>query len=202
MNTLIYKVEKENDLASQLTNDARTAELLDQLELTEQKALLDSTSLSRMMYAPATPEEMFVIQSLCPKWTSLEDYKSSLIPVEVLEALKEAKELNFFQGFRIYHPAEAVERDPFLIGLRVTLNSWGGSDTTYYLIARWGKECLVDLAELFPSCVESYHKRYLAELENIADQIEVQLRKRRRMLERNTIPDLTISPHSTPTFYF
>lgn len=84
-----------------------------------------------------TREEQTVYAELCPTHQDVKEYGDSPIPFRVLEVLKQAKELGFFNHFQVWGE-NCKPKDPVLIGVKKPpAGEWGDK---LYLIARWGKE--------------------------------------------------------------
>ena len=86
------------------------------------------------------------LHAVCPSSLKIEDYKRGTIPLQVLQALKFAKDNEMFTEYQIWY--DDIKPDPLLIGKNpVEGSTW---DHNYYLIARWGDEALAlqDLLEL------------------------------------------------------
>lgn len=89
------------------------------------------------------------LKSICPVEVSIESYKKSTIPLEVLKVYKYAKENEMFESFYIWY--DDADPDPMLIGKKYENEddrkkgySWNQNQ---YLIARWG-DCSMELNEL------------------------------------------------------
>lgn len=89
------------------------------------------------------------LHALCPSSQSVENYKRTTIPLEVLEVYKFAKQNDMFEQFEIWY--NDVQPDPMLIGMKYRSDSDRQNKYSWnmdkYLIARWG-DCALELDEL------------------------------------------------------
>ena len=97
----------------------------------------EGVNKKRVPYRQINADERFVYKMLCPKDYPLEEYNRSSIPLRVLQVLEHARGLCFFDNFVIWDRDEAQVKDPVLIGLGGSSNTW---DRKEYIIARWGDE--------------------------------------------------------------
>lgn len=109
-----------------------TKELIAELGLDGQAALISPESLERFSWRALRKHEAFVLTELCPARTAIEAYGADTIPLRVLRLVKEIRE--DFVKLEVWHP-ESAEKDPFLIGYRS--KEWNAQA---FLIARWGEE--------------------------------------------------------------
>lgn len=100
--------------------------LIAELNLNGQKKLVSGEKKNVNPFRKMTTEEYGIYRVYLPDHCSIENYDSSAIPLRVLQVLKKAKELDFFDSFQIWRSPE----DPLLLGKK-------GSEE--YMIARWGE---------------------------------------------------------------
>jgi hypothetical protein len=89
------------------------------------------------------------LHAICPMHVTVENYRKSTIPVEVLKVLKFAKDNNMYEGYEIWY--NDIEPDPLLIGWNYiddnAREKQYGWRKDRFLIARWG-DCALELPEL------------------------------------------------------
>lgn len=89
------------------------------------------------------------LKALCPSSDSIENYRRTTIPVQVLDALKFAKDNNMFEKYEIWY--DDVQPDPLLIGKKFKNEDDKNNNYSWrmdnYLIARWG-DCAIEIPEL------------------------------------------------------
>ena len=96
------------------------------------------------------------LKALCPATRDAVKYTRSTIPIEVLQALKFAKDNNMFESIEIWF--DDIKPDPLLIGVKpLDGSNW---QKQYYLIARWGDEAL-ELPELLKLGTERIKQRLI-----------------------------------------
>lgn len=118
---------------------SESIELIESLNLEGQRKLIkpdENGDSKRVPYPKMTKEQKAVIKAICPKESNLSDYSDQAIPLRVLQVAAHANEM--FDRILVWHPENADEKDPYLIGR----NGEGWGDKEYYMLARWGEELL------------------------------------------------------------
>ena len=131
---------KTYELSPNLQNAADIAEwteIAGRIGLTEQLKKLQTTQAFPVLSA----KELAVYRAICPSQTKIEEFKTEIIPLQVLKVVELAKTM--FTKIYVWHPEEA-DHDPFVVG-RNDDSHW--RQDGWYLIARWGEE-LLDLPSL------------------------------------------------------
>lgn len=126
----------ECDVDGRPESESEALALIESLGLVGQQKLVIPETGERSPYRKMTAEEKYVISVVCPKKTEVKKYADSPIPVRVLQVAAHAMDL--FKHVTVWHPDNADEKDPYLVGSQ----SDGYSTTEYYLLARWGDELL------------------------------------------------------------
>ena len=117
--------------------EAEALELIESLDLDGQRALTkqgEDGELIRVPYPKMSKEQKVVLKALFPKSTELPKYSDQAIPLRVLQVAAHAKDL--FDCLLVWHPENADEKDPYLIGRNGT--EYGSNEL--YMLARWGDE--------------------------------------------------------------
>lgn len=135
-----YEIEEVTGELGNMAADSEAAELVAKLGLTGQQTLMDPDTETRFPYREMTAQEKLVFELHCPQKTKLEDYKSGIIPLRVLQVAAFCKDMSQVKFMEVWHPQDA-RLDPVLVG---RTDGWGGK---FYLLARWG-EVWKDLPEL------------------------------------------------------
>ena len=162
----------EIDSSGKVECEQEAIDLIDQLGLDGQCRLVkgEGDDQLRIPYAKVTKEQSRVIKSVCPKETKIYDYEDGLIPLRVLQVAAHAKEL--FDIVYVWHPENADEKDPYLIGAN---NNVGRYNTTeYFLLARWGEE-LLPWAELKAKAAEKIRQLRHAALQKVIGEAKAEL---------------------------
>jgi hypothetical protein len=144
--------------------DNEALELIERLGLDGQASLIRTretdgdTVTVRNPYRVMTAEESRVYESLLPVRTGLKAYKSSAIPLRVLQVAAHASE--FFQTIEVWHPKERVDDDPLLVGINKRRGQFGQEEERF-ILARWGA-VLLPFAELREQAVDSLRRKWEA----------------------------------------
>jgi len=148
------KIYREPENESMLLDDEQVKEynnLVKKLSLTNE--IKDTTP---SVYIPLNDAMTKLLKALCPAEVSIEDYKKSTIPVEVLKVVDYAKQNKMFDGFLVWYADK--QPDPMLIGwnyesedARINKYSWRKD---FSIIARWG-DCALEMDELLKKGFES-----------------------------------------------
>lgn len=126
---------------------------------------------TRFPYREMLKEEVNVYETLCPKKSEISKYKSSTIPLRVLQCAAHAKQLMPELNLWVWDRDSAVEKDPVLVA------EIGASYSvkTRYILARWGDE-LEAFSVLFKRAVDLKRrqiadkaKEILADAERLPD---------------------------------
>lgn len=150
-------------------NPEETKALIESLGLTEQEKFFNGEKQSVFPYRKMTAKEGLVYRTICSKSSKLEKYGDGLIPLRVLQVAAHAKAFEsstgtlFIDELEVLHCPTADIKDPVLVGKHNTKNSWGGTDTEFYLLARWG-EALESFSELSKIALKMLKDKVKAEL--------------------------------------
>lgn len=121
------------------------------------------------VYQPLNSAQIRILNTLCPAVVKLEKYNKSTIPVEVLQTIKFAKDMEMFDWMEVWY--DDKNPDPLIIGRsyhsetdREKKYTWNAYAT---LVARWG-----DCAYEFLDLLELGKKRIIENLTNEAKEIK------------------------------
>lgn len=162
----------EVDVEGQVECDAEAIALIESLGLEGQQKLLrkneeDDSATTRCPYRKMTKEEAFAYKQLCPEVTSLHKYADGPIPLRVLQVAAHGKE--FFQKLEVWHPKNADEKDPILVGINSS-----GNTTERFILARWG-EVLEPLSDCLAEAVLKFRATYKAAIVRAKNELDVGL---------------------------
>lgn len=135
-----YEVEEIQGELGQMAADAEALELIQQLGLSGQQSISNPDTATRQPYRRMTQLEQNVFTVLFPTRTPVRDYRSGLIPLRVLQVIAHAQDCGLFKRLEIWHPKDAREKDPVLVG--VGTNSQYTWQEELYTLARWGEPFL------------------------------------------------------------
>lgn len=156
-----YKVEEVNSSeAATMAADSTAIELCNELGLKGQLKLADEKTATRLPFRPMSTEEWIVFSVLFPEMDLIEDYNSGIIPVRVLELVREAKQHEQCKWVFVMHPSDARATDPVVFARE---SRWSG---TNYLIARWGT-ALAPFETLRKQAVTKFQNRLDARLASV-----------------------------------
>src|SRR5258708_2382864 len=96
-----YKVEEITGELGNMAADSMAVALIESLGLTGQKTLVNTATETRTAFRRMTQVESDVFGLLFPEQSRVEDFKAEIIPIRVLELLKEAKECGQFVKFEV-----------------------------------------------------------------------------------------------------
>lgn len=121
------------------------------------------------VYQPLNQAQVRILNALCPTAVKITAYTKSTIPVEVLQTIKFAKDMEMFDWMEVWYDDKAP--DPMIIGK----NYMSEEDRTkgynwrvhHTLVARWG-----DCAYEFLDLLELGRKRIIQNLINEAKEIK------------------------------
>ena len=170
MNIETYEVEEVKGELGTMAADSEAMELIEKLGLEGQKALCNKETDTRFPYRRMTQLEFFVYRQHLPETTRLEQYKSGLIPLRVLQVAAHAKECGYLSFIEVWHP-EDVRVDPLLVGVKG--ESWNGER---YLLARWG-ESLKPFQDLQKEAIEIWKATASSKLGEIQKEVESEIRR-------------------------
>ena len=91
----------------------------------------------RSPYREMTKEEHDVWKIICPEEYEIEEYKSSPIPLRVLQVIDYAKGLGIYDKLEIWDKVSSTIKDPILVARKG--KSWQ-EDFQTFILARWGEE--------------------------------------------------------------
>lgn len=164
----LYLNEELEDL--QITeNQEEWNEMLFELGLEGQKKVISKSDKSGVNpYTKADGKTMRIVSLLCPKYSKVEAYSNSQIPLDVMKEIKKCKEHSWFDHIVVYYTDN--NPDPFVIGV----NGYEFSKSDCYLIARFGDE-LLPWEELEIKANKELQKKtdhFVNDLKNIIYSIE------------------------------
>ena len=141
-----YKVEEVKGELDNVAADVNAIEIIKSLGLTGQEKLVNTETLTRVSFRRMTEVEREVYSLLFPEKTRVELFDSEIIPVRVLELLKEATDSKMFVQFQVWH-ARTKKEDPVLVGVvgKPSPQTWDQNYLmveAHHLIARWGDALL------------------------------------------------------------
>jgi hypothetical protein len=118
--------------------------IMESLGLDGQKELLrkDENNVTRRLpYREMTADEQFVYRLLCPVAAELKEYRSSPIPLRVLQVAAHAQQTGQFRNLVVWDRGSAAVKDPVLVGMKPSATSPNYSwNDTPFILARWGEE--------------------------------------------------------------
>lgn len=121
------------------------------------------------VYQPLNSAQTRILNTLCPAVVKLESYNKSTIPVEVLQTIKFAKDMEMFDWMEVWY--DDKNPDPLIVGKayrsekdREQKYTWNAYST---LVARWG-----DCAYEFLDLLELGKKRIIENLTNEAKEMK------------------------------
>jgi hypothetical protein len=158
-----YEIEETAVDGQQECSDEALA-LIESLDLDGQRELVkvdDDGDASRVPYPKMTKEQKAVIEAICPRETKLAKYADQSIPLRVLQVAAHAVQL--FDELWVWHPENADEKDPYLIGKNT------GGTTEGFILARWGDELLA-WGELVKKAGRKLRDLRVSKLRDIAAQ--------------------------------
>lgn len=185
-----YKLEDNSTEVSAMVADSTAIELCQELGLEGQLSISNTETMTRAPFGVMTAEEYKVYSYACPSKVDIKEYKFEPIPLRVLEVYKFAISQECairFDSIKVWSTTMAEIKDPLLVGEVKT----GPYQTTYYLLARWGKELLPFLE--FQDQVMATHKVKLTKKLN---EIKYKLEAAIANID-NTAEDL-----SMPSFHY
>lgn len=141
-----YKIEEVTGELDEMAADGAANELIESLGLAGQKKLIDTKTSTRVAFRRMTEVERDVYELLFPEKSDVLKFDTEIIPVRVLEILRDAKDLNQFIAFEVWH-SRTKKEDPILVGIvgEHQPQSWNQnyiSVSARFLIARWGDALL------------------------------------------------------------
>lgn len=146
MKTEIYQTTVGNSEMSNAANSYEYAEAINTLGLKGQERFINPNNVDVFPFKVGTKEQLFVFKALFKESSSIENFDKELIPLEILEVYKKAKEWGKFSSFEIWSSESAVIKDPVLVGiikepvLKPDGTPYGWTNDTFYFLARWGEE--------------------------------------------------------------
>lgn len=162
--------------------DAESIALIEKLGLEGQRELIskptDTGTQEMMPYNEMTMQEASVYELLFPIKTRLAEYKSSAIPMRVLQVAALATERDWFIKLEVWHKRTgSIKEDPLLVGIKKNKTGWGIDQR--FLLARWG-DALKPFSTLAPEAAAIARAKLKTavatatrELQNIATALEI-----------------------------
>lgn len=188
-----YEIEEVSSEAGQMAADHEAMELIEKLGLEGQKTLLNTDTTTRVPYRRMQKDEDFCYRMLCPKKSKLEDFKSEMIPVRVLQVAAYAKELGVFKRIEVWHPEYASVKDPVLVGVMTPEVGYGEHE---YILARWAKE-LIPVSELLPEAFKLWRGKAKSAIHKIRAELDAYERGVDACSEHEALPEKI----EFPSFY-
>jgi hypothetical protein len=187
MQTEIYKVEEVSGEMDNMVADSNAIDLIGELGLEGQKKLINTETATRIAFRKMTQVENDVFSILFPEKSHVTEFDSEIIPVRVLEALRDAVATKQFVSYEIWHVRTRKE-DPILVGVvgKADPQTWNKNYiqvSARFLIARWG-EALLPFPQLCDAAKKLWmmgeskkHKDSINEakhkLETLAEEAEI-----------------------------
>lgn len=172
-------------------------ELIATLGLEGQKELTvkrENSRDSRMPYRQITAEELFVYGVLCPEKVPLKDYKSTPIPLRVLQIAAHASSLGTFKKLEVWDRVSVTVKDPVLVAY-MTNPKWTWQEDVF-ILARWG-ETLETFSVLLKRALTVKREQVIERLECVTSKAKMLLDN----IESLTTAELIKNgPTWTPTF--
>lgn len=191
MKVLTYECD---ETASETAEDSSEAlALIEQLGLTGQTSLISKEQI-RIPYREMTAEEGFIFGELCPVSTALESYRSSPIPLRVLQVAAHAKGLGMFDELIVMHPQTDFDRDPVLVGL--IGGKYYESKTKHFILARWG-EALDEGPALIRAAMDKWRNRVISAFKTI----ELKIKQDAAIAESMDLSNAMQVGRSAPAYY-
>lgn len=165
MDIEVYDVK---ELDSDLTEEEQGAQLamIDRLGLEGQKELIGEDK-EVCPFRKMTNQEKMVYETLFPKCTLVTEYSDGVVPMRAMQVLEQANKLNKFDYFVVWHPENADDPDPLLLGL-VGDNTY--NPTEIWMLARWG-EALESFEALKKKAEELKYIKYVGLLKDIKARV-------------------------------
>jgi hypothetical protein len=180
-----YEIEESKDEMARLGADSESIDLIEKLGLHGQKGLSNGEKAERLPYRKMTEEEGNIYGLLFPKKTPIEDYSDSIIPLRVLQVAAHAKELNFCESLRVWHPENADIEGPILVGSRK--HPENSHITEIFVLARWG-EALETLEALAVRAKKIWINHERIKAMDAKDKLERDVEALNRFEKSNVIP--------------
>lgn len=183
-----YKLEDNSTEASAMAADSQAIELCQELGLNGQLTISNQETMTRAPFGVMTSEEYNVYSLGCPEKVDIKAYNNEPIPLRVLEIYKFAISQECalrFDSIQVWSTKSAVITDPLLVGVIKI-----GYATTWYLLARWGKE-LVPFLEFKEQVIAARKVELTSKLKKYERQI------------KDLLCDMDdyVNTFSTPSFY-
>lgn len=187
--TFEQQVERHPEACDEATR------LIEELGLSGQKSLTNpDASETRCPYRQWSALESEVYGLLCPSTDSVSDYDADTIPLRVLQVLSHAKSLGIYTDFKVIHAANPAIKDPVLLGVPTTGNSWDRSK--WHILARWGAEL-----DEFPVLMEKAAKIKAAQLRDACAKVRAELAQVESRLSASTETLTSLLGKQAPVFY-
>ena len=171
--------------------------IIEQLGLTGQQELTAKPAgklASRMPYREITKDELFVYGVLCPEKTELERYRSSPIPLRVLQIAAHAHSIGMFERLEVWDRASVMVKDPVIVG--ITRNKERTWERTTYILARWG-ETLETFHVLMQRALQDKRAQVMTRLASVTSKAKMLLDNIESLETKELIEN---GPEWEPTF--
>lgn len=168
-----YEIEEIQGELGTMAADSESIELIDKLGLSGQKELCDKDTDTRFPYPVMSEKEALVYGVLFPEKTAVENYKSGIIPLRVLQVVAHVKQFDFIKRIEVWHPADARDKDPVLVAIsKHPQYDWSSGPT--YILARWG-DALKTIDELSVKARKIWAAKTRADLTDIQGRVASEL---------------------------
>lgn len=178
-----FECSEVKEEASEMTDEAIA--LIEKLGLGGQQNFVSpkkegQDTANRCPYREMLDEEFHVYGALCPEKTKLCYYKSSPIPLRVLQIAAHASE--FFPHLEVWDKESSDVKDPVLVATNGK-DSWQ-SGFARYILARWG-EVLEPFHVLKQRAIAAKRAEHLEAAESVLAQVKAATE--RDLLRKNAV---------------
>ncbi len=122
-------------------NESDFTNMADELGLQGQKDLIASSNEKVIPFMRMTGTEIRIWENYCPQKQNLEDFRTTIIPYEIMELLKQVKDKMYFDWIEIWSETRE-DIDPIIVGHVYRDEAARQSKSKYnsmqFLVARWG----------------------------------------------------------------
>ena len=186
-----YEVEQPTSEIAEMANDGAAVELIEKMGLDGQKRILDPKTNTRNPYRAMEAVELRIYGALLTEHQKLKDYGNDAIPLRVLQVACHANDCGMFDDLEVWSATPAVSiDDPILVGTTQRKARWGGQETCYFLLARWGKS-LLPLEQLEAIAVKLLRFKTLGKLRAIQREVASRITE---IEESNDIAEVASQP--------
>ena len=133
-----YEIEEVTGELGTMAADSESIELIEKLGLDGQKRLCDKVTDTRFPYPVISEKEALVYGVLFPQKTRVEEYRSGVIPLRVLQVVAHVRQFDFIKRVEVWHPTDVRDKDPVLVAVKKD-NQYDWRDDSTFILARWGE---------------------------------------------------------------